>query len=181
MAWASKKQSEILMKSEEGKDLIEKLPTLSQDDFQVEFGKILGKSEISYNRDEDEDYVEDKYDDYFLSEEDVRSPELVKEMEEDAKDEQEAIDEYDETLENVEDENTKKQIEKIQEEEVAHKEYLENAKDNPDAEYKDPDEEENDNEEEILKAIKAKENSVLSKYSDDEIRSILKELKELKK
>lgn len=166
MAWASKKQSEILMKSEEGKDLIEKLPTLSQDDFQVEFGKVLGKSDISYNRDEDEDYVEDKYD------EDVRSPELVKEMEEDAKDEQEAIDEYEETLENVEDENTKEQIEKIQDEEVAHKEYLEKAKENPDAEYKDPD----DNDEEILKAIKAKEGSILSKYSDDEIRSILKEL-----
>ena len=181
MAWASKKQSEILMKSEEGKDLIEKLPNLSQDDFQIEFGKILEKSKISYNRDEDEDYAEDKYDDYFLSEEEVRSPELVKEMEEDAKDEQEAIDEYNETLEKVEDGKTKEQIEKIQKEEVAHKEYLENAKDNPDAEYKDPDEEENYNEEEILKAIKAKEDSVLSKYSDDEIRSILKELKELKK
>lgn len=59
MAWASKKQYAILMNSEEGKDLIQDLPNLSQDEFQVEFGKILGKSGASYNRDEDEDYDDD--------------------------------------------------------------------------------------------------------------------------
>lgn len=62
MAWASKKQYAILMNSEEGKDLIQDLPNLSQDEFQVEFGKILGKSGVSYNRNEDEDYKEDEDD-----------------------------------------------------------------------------------------------------------------------
>lgn len=63
MAWASKKQYAILMNSEEGKDLIQDLPNLSQDEFQVEFGKILGKNGGTYNRDEDEDYKEDNEDD----------------------------------------------------------------------------------------------------------------------
>ena len=56
MAWASKKQYAICMESEEGKDLIEKLPKLSQDEFQVEFGKLLGKTGASYDKNEDEDY-----------------------------------------------------------------------------------------------------------------------------
>lgn len=63
MAWASKKQYAICMESEEGKDLIEKLPKLSQDEFQVEFGKLLGKTGASYDKNEDEDYKEDKDDD----------------------------------------------------------------------------------------------------------------------
>lgn len=53
MAWASKKQYAILNNSEEGKDLIEKLPDLSQDEFQVEFGKFIGKSGSSYEEDEE--------------------------------------------------------------------------------------------------------------------------------
>lgn len=55
MAWASKKQYAILNSSEEGKDLIEKLPDLSQDEFQVEFGKFIGENGSSYEEDDDED------------------------------------------------------------------------------------------------------------------------------
>lgn len=44
MAWSSKKQYAIMMSSKEGKDLIEKMPDLSQDEFQEEFSKLLGKS-----------------------------------------------------------------------------------------------------------------------------------------
>lgn len=54
MAWASKKQYAILNSSEEGKDLIEKLPDLSQNEFQVEFGKFIGKSGSSYEEDDEE-------------------------------------------------------------------------------------------------------------------------------
>ena len=59
MAWASKKQYAICMESEEGKDLIEDLPNMSQDEFNVEFGKLLGKSGSSYSAKDDEDYSDD--------------------------------------------------------------------------------------------------------------------------
>lgn len=58
MAWASKKQYAICMESEEGKDLIEKLPQMEQDEFNVEFGKLLGKSGASYDSKNDSDYEE---------------------------------------------------------------------------------------------------------------------------
>ena len=67
-----------------------------------------------------------------------RSPELQKELEKDAKDEQEAIDGYDKTLEKTKDANTKKQLKKIRKEEIAHKKYLEEARNNPNAVYHDP-------------------------------------------
>ena len=44
MAWASKKQYAIMMSSEEGKNLAEKMPDLSQNDFSNEFAKLLGQS-----------------------------------------------------------------------------------------------------------------------------------------
>ena len=68
----------------------------------------------------------------------IRSKELVDELDKDAKDEQEAIDAYDETLKHVKDKNTKEQLEKIKQEEIAHKKYLEEAKKNPNAKYHDP-------------------------------------------
>ena len=52
MAWSSKKQYAIMMSSEEGKDLAEKMPDLSQDEFNVEFSKLLGKNEIASKPDE---------------------------------------------------------------------------------------------------------------------------------
>lgn len=55
MAWASKKQYAICMESEEGKDLIEKLPQMEQDEFNVEFGKLLGKSGASYDSKSDKE------------------------------------------------------------------------------------------------------------------------------
>lgn len=55
MAWASKKQYAILMNSEEGKDLAEQLPDLDQDDFQVKFGELLGKTGASYDWNDDDD------------------------------------------------------------------------------------------------------------------------------
>lgn len=60
MAWASKKQYAILMESEEGKDLVEKLPDMSQDEFQVEFGKLIGKSGQTYNKEDYEDNDDDE-------------------------------------------------------------------------------------------------------------------------
>ena len=68
----------------------------------------------------------------------IRSPELEEELEKDAKDEQEAIEGYDKTLEHVKDKNTREQLEKIKKEEIAHKRYLEEAKKNPQAKYHDP-------------------------------------------
>ena len=68
----------------------------------------------------------------------IRSEELVKELEKDAKDEQEAIEVYDKTLKKTKDANTRKQLEKIKKEEIAHKKYLEEAKNNPNAVYHNP-------------------------------------------
>ena len=68
----------------------------------------------------------------------IRTPELEEELEADAKDEQEAIEGYDETLKKVKDKNTREQLEKIKQEEIAHKQYLEEAKKNPNAKYHDP-------------------------------------------
>ena len=68
----------------------------------------------------------------------IRTPELEKELEKDAKDEQEAIEGYDKTLKEVKDKNTREQLKKIKKEEIAHKRYLEEAKKNPQAKYHDP-------------------------------------------
>lgn len=68
----------------------------------------------------------------------IRDEDLVDELEKDAKDEQEAIEGYDKTLKHTKDENTRKQLEKIKKEEIAHKKYLEEAKTNPNAKYHDP-------------------------------------------
>jgi hypothetical protein len=43
MAWASKKQFAILNGSKEGKDIIERLPKLKQDEFQKVFDNYLNK------------------------------------------------------------------------------------------------------------------------------------------
>lgn len=66
MAWVSKKQYAILKESEEGKDLIEQLPNLSQNDFQIEFGKLLGKTGQTYEEDEKKD-VKKKDQEYVVS------------------------------------------------------------------------------------------------------------------
>lgn len=55
MAWASKKQYAIMMSSEEGKNLVERMPEMEQDEFQVEFGKLLGKEGGSITKEPEED------------------------------------------------------------------------------------------------------------------------------
>lgn len=55
-----------------------------------------------------------------------------------AKDEQEAIEGYEEIIALEEDENVKRQLEKILVEEKAHKAYLEKAKEDPSAIYEEP-------------------------------------------
>lgn len=55
-----------------------------------------------------------------------------------AKDEQEAIEGYDEIIPTVEDEHVKDQLEKIKTEEEAHQEYLEKVKEDPTIDYVEP-------------------------------------------
>ena len=69
--------------------------------------------------------------------------EFIKEIDKNIKDEEEAILGYDKTLKLTDDEHIKAQIEKIKLEEVAHKEFLEELRENPSAVYHDP----SDNEE----------------------------------
>lgn len=57
------------------------------------------------------------------------------------KDEDEAIDAYDKMMAENKDPHIDEQLNKIKQEEVAHKEYLEEVKKNPNAVYEDPDEE----------------------------------------
>ena len=52
-----------------------------------------------------------------------------------SKDEEEAIEGYDKALDNVEDEKVKDNLEHIRDEEVAHKEYLDAAKEDPTVDY----------------------------------------------
>ena len=60
------------------------------------------------------------------------------ELTKDSKDESEAISGYDKTLKTVDNPHMKEQIEKIRDEEVAHKEYLDKAKTDPNATYEEP-------------------------------------------
>ena len=53
-------------------------------------------------------------------------------------DEQEAIDGYEKVLNKIEDEHVANELEKIETEEKAHKEFLDTVKDNPEAEYVEP-------------------------------------------
>ena len=69
--------------------------------------------------------------------------EFIKEIDKNIKDEEEAVLGYDKTLKLTKDEHIKTQIEKIKLEEVAHKKFLEELKENPKAIYHDP----SDNEE----------------------------------
>ena len=58
-----------------------------------------------------------------------------------SKDEEEAIEGYDEVLDNVEDKKVKDNLEHIRDEEVAHKEYLDAAKKDPTVDYEHAEEE----------------------------------------
>lgn len=60
---------------------------------------------------------------------------LEDQLKKDAKDEQEAIEGYDKTLKDVNNNVMREQIKHIQDEEVAHKKYLEKAQTNPNAKY----------------------------------------------
>lgn len=64
--------------------------------------------------------------------------ELEDQLKKDAKDEQEAIEGYDKTLKEVDNDTMRKQINQIKKEEIAHKKYLEEAQKNPNAKYHDP-------------------------------------------
>ena len=57
------------------------------------------------------------------------------------KDEEEAIKGYDKVIEKLGDKPLGKQLKKIREEEVAHLDFLKEAKKNPEAKYVDPGEE----------------------------------------
>ena len=59
---------------------------------------------------------------------------LTEELDKDIKDEKEAVEGYDKTIKAASG-NAKRQLGKIREEEVAHKDYLERAKKDPDAKY----------------------------------------------
>lgn len=54
MAWASKKQYAILTNNEDGKDLILKLPNMTQEEFQKAFGEFLKGNNIPYEEDKEE-------------------------------------------------------------------------------------------------------------------------------
>ena len=60
MAWASKKQYAILMSSEEGKDLAEKLGEMEQEEFNKKFSELLGKSGQSTTDDSSTDNEEEE-------------------------------------------------------------------------------------------------------------------------
>ena len=66
-----------------------------------------------------------------------------------SKDEEEAIEGYDKVLDNVEDEKVKDNLEHIRDEEVAHKEYLDAAKEDPTVDYEHAEDEEEKLEEEV--------------------------------
>lgn len=78
-----------------------------------------------------------------------------------ADDEQEAIDGYADIIEKIDDENVKKQLTKIMVEEKAHKAFLEKVVSNKSLEYTEPLDEET--------------NPLADKYSDKELKKILKE------
>lgn len=58
MAWASKKQYAILMNNENGKDLILKLPDMTQEAFSKAFGEFLKGNNIPYEEENEEDEKE---------------------------------------------------------------------------------------------------------------------------
>lgn len=64
MAFASKKQYAILMNSEEGKDLAEKLGEMEQEEFNKKFSELMGKSGQSSNdtsKEQDEEEAKKKW------------------------------------------------------------------------------------------------------------------------
>ena len=65
-----------------------------------------------------------------------------------AKDEEEAIEGYDKVIDKMDDDNPlKSQLKKIRDEEKAHLDFLNKAKEDPDAEYEDPSDEGSDDDE----------------------------------
>ena len=77
--------------------------------------------------------------------------ELKEKLEFLAKDEEEAIAGYDKVIGELDEEEDKElliQLKKIRDEEQAHLDFLNKAKENPDAEYEDPSDENSDEEEE---------------------------------
>ena len=76
-----------------------------------------------------------------VKEEEVETPETKtfdEQMDLLAKDEQEAIDEYEKVIAQLDDEGVKAQLEKILAEEKAHKEFLEKVKEDCTLKYKEP-------------------------------------------
>lgn len=58
MAWASKNQYAILITNENGKDLILKLPDMTQEAFSKAFGEFLKGNNIPYEEENEEDEKE---------------------------------------------------------------------------------------------------------------------------
>lgn len=60
MAWVSPRVYTILSKSEEGKDIIERLPDLSQEECEKELDAFFGSSNEEYNQAKADDEAEEE-------------------------------------------------------------------------------------------------------------------------
>ena len=100
------------------KNAIETKKRLTNDDLAKAFGDDYDLIESNFDPDDENDLT------------------LEKQLEKDAKDEQEAVEGYDKTLKDVKNNVMREQINHIRNEEIAHKKYLEEAKKNPNAKYK---------------------------------------------
>lgn len=117
------------------------------------YDESLKESKEQVNEVLDDEEIDDDFftNDDMIDIEDVDDDMKVGEMSFDdkmdflAKDEQEAIDGYDEVIDTVEDEHVKDQLEHIRDEEVAHKEFLDAVKEDSSLTYEEHDEEHVDN------------------------------------
>ena len=109
--------------------------------------------------------IDDVDDDFVVGEEPVEEMSHEEKMDFLADDEQEAIDGYDEVIDSVEDEHLKDQLEHIRDEEIAHKEFLDAAKKDPDVDYEDFEHKE----EELVDADEADDDMVVGELEAEEV------------
>ena len=108
--------------------------------------------------------IDDVDDDFVGGEEPVKEMSHEEKMDFLADDEQEAIDGYDEVIDSVENEHLKDQLEHIRDEEIAHKEFLDAAKKDPDVDYEDFEHKE----EELVDAEDADDDMVVGELEAEE-------------
>jgi len=122
---------------------------------------------------EDDDFEDDDIDDDFgVSISDVPEETIVDTDEAIdwlSLDEEEAIEGYDEVIDNIDDEHLKDQLEHIRDEEVAHKEFLDAAKEDPSVSYEDFEHEEEDDDSEEDEEESDDEFGVYESLSDKEL------------